>query len=150
MDHPILQIIMRTLHITSAVLAVGGLCFIPLVLRPSLRLVDDTFRKSIEQLVQTRFHQLLWICIAGLTVSGVYNWILNAPRYKELGPIGNALIGTKVLLALIMFAVVAGRSTGYLTNAKRWQLVNIHLAAGVLILGAVLRVLVIRMLSAAH
>lgn len=147
MEHPILAIVMRYLHIVSAVVAVGSLCFIPFVLKPALRLVEDNLRQTIETVITNRFHTLLWICIVGLTVSGAYNWWLNAPLYRAVGPLGNSLLGTKVLLALIMFAVVAGRTAGLLKNVKLWQMVNIHLAAAVILLGSILRVIILRHLQ---
>jgi uncharacterized membrane protein len=139
MDHPALQVAMRYIHIVSAILAVGGMSFILICLAPSLRLLDDTFRGSLDKLVHHRFLRLVWASIAGLTVSGAYNWYMLAGEYKAMGPMGNALIGTKVLLAVIMFAVVAARSFGLIANQRVALMINIHLAAVVILLGSVLR-----------
>ena len=130
---------MRYIHIVSAILAVGGMSFILICLTPAVRLLDDTFRASLDQMVHHRFLRLLWASIAGLTVSGAYNWYMLADQYKAMGPIGNALIGTKVLIAVIMFAVVAARSFGLMTNKRAALMINIHLAAIVILLGSVLR-----------
>ena len=129
---------MRYLHIVSAVLAVGGMCCVPLCVRPAVRLLDDDLRESVLKIVSTRFHRILGLCIAGLLISGVYNWVQNAAVYKAMGPKGNALIGTKVLLALVMF-VVAGLGVGGMVKPKAAGMINIHLAAVVLLLAAVLR-----------
>ncbi len=138
MENPVLDIFMRYLHVVSAVLAVGGLCFMPICVAPAVRLLDDGLGESVLKIVRSRFHRLLWICIAGLVVSGVYNWVGLAQVYKDMGPKGNALIGTKVLLALIMF-VVAGLGTGGVIKPKAAGMINIHLAAVVILLAAVLR-----------
>jgi uncharacterized membrane protein len=139
MDHPVLQVAMRYVHVVSAIMAVGGMSFILICLVPSLRLLDDTLRGSLDKLVHHRFLRLVWASIAGLTISGAYNWYMLAGEYKAMGKIGNALIGTKVLLAVIMFAVVGARSAGLITNQRAALMINIHLAAIVILLGSVLR-----------
>jgi len=140
MDQPVLQIVMRYIHIVSAILAVGGLGFMLVCLSPAVRLFDDGFNESWMKLVRQRFNRLLWIAIAGLVFSGVYNWALLAGTYKDMGPVGNALIGTKVLLALVMFTVVWLGSVGKL-KPRVCQMVNVHLAAIVILLAVVLRYL---------
>jgi uncharacterized membrane protein len=112
MENPILQIFMRYLHIVSAITVVGGIMFMMLCLTPAVRLLDDGFRATLMQLVHRRFIRVLWIAIAGLIISGGYTWYSFAGTYKDMGPLGNALIGTKVLLELILFAVVGARSLG--------------------------------------
>jgi uncharacterized membrane protein len=139
MDNIILQVFMRYLHIVSAIVAVGGMAFILLCLTPAVRLLDDQFRESLLKLVHARFLRVVWASIAGLVVSGVYNWMMLADTYKKMGPKGNALIGTKVLLAVILFAVVAARSLGMIQNQRRVLMINIHLAAIVILLGSLLR-----------
>ena len=138
MDNPTLIIIMRYIHIVSAITAVGGIMFCMLCLSPAVRLLDDGFRDSLLKLVHGRFLRVLWVCIAGLTISGVFAWMHWAPIYKDMGPLGNALIGTKVLLAVMMFAVVGARSIGMIKNPRVALMINIHLAAGVILIAAIL------------
>lgn len=141
MDNTILQIVMRVIHIVSAITAVGGLMFAMICVKPAVRVIEDTLRESVLEVLRKRFHKVLFFAIVGLVVSGAYNWVLLAGTYKAMGPIGNALIGTKVLLALIMFAVVWARASGIIKVDKVAQMINIHLAAIVIILAAVLRTL---------
>ena len=138
MDHPILQVLMRYLHIVSAMIAVGGICFMAFCLSPVMRLLDDGFSESWMKMVRERFHRVMWISIGGLVISGVYNWILSAGVYKAMGAKGNALIGSKVLLALIIFAMVWVGSLGAV-KPKVVHMVNIHLAAAVILLAVILR-----------
>ena len=140
MDHPILQILMRYLHIVSAMVAVGGITFLAFCLSPVMRLLDDGFSESWMKMVRERFHKLMWISIGGLIVTGVYNWVLAANNYKAMGGIGNALIGIKVLLASIIFVMVWVGSLGAV-KPKIVQMVNIHLAAVVILLASILRYL---------
>ena len=139
MDHAF-PILMRYVHIVSAVIAVGGSAFIAMCLLPATRLVDDSFRASLMQLVQKRFARVVWVCIGGLVISGVYNWVLLSDQYKAMGAKGNALIGTKVLLSIVLFAVVGAQNFGLLKLKPRPYLVlNLHLAAAVILLAAILR-----------
>ena len=134
----ILPIVMRYVHIVSAVLAVGGLAFLSLCLSPAMRMLDESFRESVAKLVQHRFYRILWVSLGGLVVSGVYNWIASSQTYKAMGPAGNALIGTKVLLALVMFAIVWAGSIGKM-KPKAWHTAAVHLAAIVMLLAVILR-----------
>ena len=134
-----IQLLMRYIHILSAVTATGGMAFILICLTPAMRLVDEKFRDSVLQIVHHRFLRVVWLSILGLVVSGTYNWIQLAGTYKAMGPIGNAMIGVKVLLAIVMFTVVGFRSIGWIKKPRTALMVNVHLAAAVILLGAVLR-----------
>lgn len=136
-----LSIVMRYLHVVSAVVAVGGMAFLLLCLSPAMRLLEEKSREALLDAVHCRFQRVVWACIAGLIVSGIFNWMMLAGAYKAMGPMGNALIGIKVLLAAIVFGVVWARSAGFLSKASRRRtlMINIHLAAVVILLGSVLR-----------
>jgi len=139
MDHPVLVIAMRFVHIASAIAAMGGLMFGMLCLARPLKAADPGVRETLGADVRRRFSTMQWIAILGLVISGTYNWILNAGLYKEVGPIGNALIGTKVLLAAILFIVVWAKGSGIIKSERAAQMINIHLGAIIIILAAVLR-----------
>ena len=129
---------MRYLHILSAVAAVGGTLCLAVCVSPAVRLLDASYQDSVLKLVRHRFHRLVWMSIGGLVVSGAYNWVVLGSTYKAMGPYANALIGTKVLLAMIMFAVTWLGSVDKL-KARAVQMINIHLAAVVILLAVVLR-----------
>ena len=141
MEHPILDVTLRVLHIVSAILVAGGLSLMPLAVRPALRMLDETHRDTVLDLIERRLRRFVWIGVIGLLVSGVINWINNAGLYKAIGPIGNALIGTKFLLAVIVFALVWVRQSKMLgARADRPLLmVIVHLIAVVIVLASVLR-----------
>lgn len=141
MDNAVLQIAMRYLHITAAIIAVGGLTFMSVALLPSLRLVEDTLRGSILQMVQQRFGKVVWASVAVLVITGVFNWVSLNSVYKAMGPIGNALIGTKVLIAFILFGVIwmQGAGFGKDKSPKFWLMIKLHLAAAVILLASILR-----------
>ncbi len=137
----VLDIAMRYLHIVSAIVAVGGLAFAAFCLTPAVRVLDDSFRASVMKLVQLRFRRVVWVAIFGLIVTGTYNWVRAAEAYKVMGAKGNALIGTKVLLAMVLFSIVAAESVGWLSPKKPGVLTSVKLllAAAVILLGSILR-----------
>jgi uncharacterized membrane protein len=143
MDNAILVVSMRYLHIVGAVIAVGGTTFILACLLPSLKLVEENLRQSLLKMTTGRFLKWLYASIAMLLISGIFNWVNLASAYRAMGPIGNALIGTKVLLAIVLFAIIGAQAAGVIApaNPKRLLVVNLHLAAIVILLGSILRYL---------
>ncbi len=130
---------MRYIHIVSAISVVGGITFVMICLKPAMRLLDESQRDSMMQVVRGRFHKVVIAGIVGLTISGVFNWMASVEAYSKFKPASDALIGTKVLLALIMFAVVGARMSNIIKSDKLAQMINIHLAAIVILLAAILR-----------
>ena len=142
MDHWLLVIVMRYIHVVSAILLVGGTSFIVIAMRPSLRLLENGLGASVQKLAMDRFMRVVWIAIVGLFLSGAYNWILSADLYRQMGPIGNALIGIKVLVAAGLFALVWANHVGFVRLKQRaYLMINLHLAAIVILLAVILRYL---------
>jgi uncharacterized membrane protein len=141
MDNQILFVVMRYLHIISALSAVGGMVFLISCLLPAVKPLEDETRKAVVQKAHDRFLRVLWLAIGGLTISGVYTWMRYETFYKSMGWIGHALIGTKVLLALIMFSIVFARSIGLIQpkNPRVIPMINLHIAAVIMLIAAVLR-----------
>lgn len=141
MELSILDVTLRVVHIVSAILVSGGLSLIPLAVRPALHMLDDAHRDTVLTLIERRLRRFIWIGVLGLLVSGIVNWVSFAGIYKAMGPIGNALIGTKFLLAIITFALIWVRQARMLgPKADRPLLmVIVHLIALVIVLASVLR-----------
>lgn len=145
MDNPILQVVMRYIHIVAAIVTVGGMSFILFCVSPAARLLEESQRDSFIKLMHDRFLKVLWIAIAALIISGTYSWIMLNSAYSEIRPWGQALIGTKVLIAAVIFVVVWLRAMGKVGQTpkgmKRVLMINIHLAAIVILLASILRYL---------
>jgi uncharacterized membrane protein len=139
MGNPIIQVVMRYLHIVSAVVAVGGMAFWSLCVVPAAKRLDESTRGPFLKSVQERFLKVVLVAIAGLIISGTYNWVMLAGEYRKMGWQGNALIGTKVLLATVIFCIVFARSIGLIKPTRFWHMFNLHLAAVVILLAATLR-----------
>ena len=122
----ILNIIMRVLHVGGAVTLVGGLAFGSLILLPAMRLTDDAYRKALLELIGRRFIVALHAAMAALIFSGAYNWHLNFKDYGEIEKADKsqfialqALLGLKILLALLIFAWIIKRGPNVLAQSPQ-------------------------------
>ena len=135
----ILPIVMRVLHIVAATLIMGGLCASAFVYRPTLATSEGEAGDAMRATGQRKFMKLMWIAVLLLLVTGIYNWVGNAGDYKDMGAIGNALIGVKVLFALGVFAVIGLKAAKIIRCDKAFTMIAVHLALAVIIVGGVLR-----------
>jgi len=89
-------------HVTSAVVWVGGMFFAYVVLRPSMVILDPpAHRLKLWSQVFSRFFVWVWAAIALLTVSGYY---LIFAVYGELANVG-VHIHLMYSLAMVMFVL---------------------------------------------
>ncbi|HEY8370439.1 MAG TPA: hypothetical protein VIM86_14100 [Thermodesulfobacteriota bacterium] len=132
------------LHLGAAVAAVGGVLYLRVVLLASLRAVPAEQRAIVLEAAGRRFHPILWASIAILIVTGLQNVALGAAAHAA-NPLYWRLLGLKVVLALVLFALALGLSLPLpaLAGLKRRRpqvlVVNLLLAAAILLLSAMLR-----------
>jgi uncharacterized membrane protein len=130
-----LNVIMRWLHITSVVVLVGGVLYARLVVAPAVGALPAAEQDTLGDAMAARFRSLLYLTVLFLLATGIYNLFLNLGR----GPLYQALLGIKMLLALHVFAV------GFLIvkpkNPKRARQLTGIMISGVVIIAisAVLR-----------
>jgi uncharacterized membrane protein len=98
----LIGILMRWAHIASAAVLIGGLVFARMVVAPVLADAPEERGDALDRL-STRFRPLVYAAIAGLVVSGLYNFLLH----RGHTPYYHAWFGLKVLLALHAFAAAA-------------------------------------------
>jgi uncharacterized membrane protein len=96
----VLGVLVRWLHIVSAALLVGGLAYARAVAVPALETLPDDERGEAWRRLAWRFRLVAHAAIAGLLVSGVYNFMIN-PGHTQFY---NVLFGVKMLLAAVAFA----------------------------------------------
>ena len=126
----ILDILFRWIHVTAAVLAVGGAFFIRFLLPRGLQLIDDPSRRE-ELLLRCRraFKMLVHPAILGLLVSGVYNTIRAWPKYKLDFSRTHVFWGPHLILGLIVMGIslwlLAGKTLR--KNHRRWMASNVSL-----------------------
>jgi len=112
----VLRIALRWVHLTSAVVWVGGTLFYVLVLRPSLEVPEraaawETLREPVER----GFHEVVQLCIWAFFITGA---LLTYDRLTStrLGLSYFAVLAVKVALAVWMVYVSGGLSR---TGARR-------------------------------
>jgi putative copper resistance protein D len=69
-DSILLDSIVKFLHLLATAIWIGGAVFIPLVLQPSLRLIDPQQSGKLYGIVAKRFSITGWICILVLLLTG--------------------------------------------------------------------------------
>jgi hypothetical protein len=137
MQMMIVDIVMRFLHILSAVALVGGALAWRLGMMPALEPLSGEMRTKLGNAVAAAWRPIMFSAMGGVLVSGIYQYV----GVKNPPPAWQAVIGVKFLLVLHVFAVgfiVTGRN-----NEKRSrQLTGIVISGVVIIaLAAVLRYL---------
>jgi uncharacterized membrane protein len=99
-----LSSIVQWIHLTAAVLGVGGIAFLCIVFLPSVRVLNPDQRELIVRAVAGRFRWVSWAVVLMLMSSGLYN---TRQFYWEV-PWGLPwkLLALKIALSGSMFAIV--------------------------------------------
>lgn len=134
------NVIARVLHVGSAIVALGGIAFMLGALCPALRTQDESVRAALQPLVKKRFMRMVHPAIALLILTGAYNWWLNIEAYRNASKAIHGMIGTKMLLAIVMFAIVFAQAFGVVKGGThRWMTINLVLGIAVITLAAIVR-----------
>ncbi len=96
-----LNVLMRWVHLTSAVTLIGGMLYGWLAASPALSTLARDGAESAEATAAGRFRPLVIAAIASFLVSGIYN-LLTGPSHTFRY---HLLLGIKLLLAAHVFAV---------------------------------------------
>lgn len=138
------NLFMRWLHIFSVIAAVGATVFLRLVLIPSMAEIKDDARAQLMKSLAGRLRMLIHAAIGGILLSGLYNTHLLWKT--SIAPYG-IVYSIKVTLALVVFLIAifltSSRSkwAAFQANRKKWLGVNLALAALIVALSALLRML---------
>jgi uncharacterized membrane protein len=129
-------------HVSAAVIGVGGMGFMVLVLLPSVSVLNDEQRSTILKSVLGRFRWVSWSVILLLIASGLYNvglvWLVPWGPYWKL-------LSIKIALAMIIFLIVLCLTLplGFLRVFRRrrqlWLSIAFGLAMAVILVSAYLR-----------
>lgn len=107
-----IDVISRIIHVGTAITLVGGSVFTAFVLLPSAKQLSDESHLKLAGLVKSRWKRFVHGGILLFLVSGIYNYIRAIPLHKGDG-LYHGLVGTKIILALVVFFIAAalvGRS----------------------------------------
>ena len=130
MDY-VLPYLARYLHIASAITLMGGMIFAAIAWLPALRTAGAD-GQSMSDAIAARFRPWFAAAIAGLLLSGFYNYMRHAAA-KDVPTMYHMVFGMKFLLALHVFAV------GWLSlgrgNPKRGRQISGVVISGLVIIG---------------
>ena len=129
-------------HVSAAVIGVGGMAFLLFVLFPSVRVLNEEQRAGLLKAVLGRFRWVAWSVIFLLVASGLYNvklvWLV------PWGPYWTVLT-IKIVLALAVFAIVLCLTIPlsvfdrFRQRRKQWLYTAFGLAMIVILISAYLR-----------
>ena len=129
-----IAIVSRWTHVGTAIVLVGGTCFLRFVLAPAAAQLSEAEHLKLKELVMMTWKKFVHAGIALFLVSGFYNFLVVQVPLHRGDKLYHALMGTKILLAFGMFFIASalvGRSKafeGMRRNSKPWQSVLLLLA----------------------
>lgn len=95
-------ILFRWLHVISACLLVGAAFYYAIVMRAVNNPPDSGFVARATRALKTLARASIVVLIA----TGIYNLLLNRPAYHQNLPLTHALLGSHILLAIIIMALL--------------------------------------------
>ena len=128
--------LMQWIHLTAAVVGIGGMGFLLLILMPSLEILSPEQRDSLSKAVLGRFRWASWSAIFLLLATGLYN-VRN--YYWEVAWGRSWLVLTvKIVLAMVVFAIALGLTLPLESlapvRARRRQWLTAGFAVGVVVI----------------
>jgi hypothetical protein len=143
-----LSVIMRWLHVASAVVALGGTVLMRFVLLPALERLPNG--DEVLTALRAPFKRLIHMGLGLLIFTGFFNYLVIAipavRAAREAGPTPlegyHGPMGIKILLSLVLFviAILLLKPVPALhENRKTWLSVNVVLGVIILAIGAYLR-----------
>lgn len=134
--------IVQWIHVSAAVMGVGGIGFLVVVLLPSGRVLQPDQRDLLFKAVMGRFRWVSWSVIALLLGSGIYNvgqvWEMPWGTYWWL-------LTIKIVLAMLVFCIslcltLPVKFFGFFrARRKAWLTIALTLAMVVILISAYLR-----------
>ncbi len=130
-------------HLTAAVMGVGGMGFLLFILMPSLRALNPDQRGLLAKQVMDRFRWISWSAIFLLLVSGLYS--IREYYWEMAWGKSWALLTVKIVLALFVFLIALALTLPFKpfdwVRARRqiWLSIAFGLAVAVILIAAHLR-----------
>jgi hypothetical protein len=142
----IVNVTSRWLHVSTAIVLVGGTVFIRFVLTPSAEQLPQTEHDRLRELVTATWRKVVRAGILLFLLTGFYNYLLVALPQHQHDKRYHMLMGIKIVAALGVFFLaeaLVGRSAafaGLRQNRKTWLCVLVVLAFAIVAISSVLRV----------
>ena len=140
-----LDLALRWLHILSAVMLVGGVLFWRLAVVPASRELGEEARLKFNFALARAWSKWVMVATAILLLSGLINAVRNITRFQFDGPGYHMLVGVKLMVALLIFALAA-LLTGRTAAADRlrsrltmWLSISIAIGIVLVVLGGFMK-----------
>jgi uncharacterized membrane protein len=135
--------LVQWLHVTAAVILVGGMAFLLFILMPSLGALDPEHRALLAKQVMDRFRWVVWSAIIVSLVSGLYS--IRQYYWEAAWGKSWALLALKIVLALFVFVIALALTLPFKlfdrVRARRqiWLAIAVGLAVAIIFISAYLR-----------
>jgi uncharacterized membrane protein len=135
--------LVQWIHVTAAVIGVGGMAFLLFVLRPSVGTLQPEHRDLLAKQVMDRFRWLSWSAIILLLASGLYS--IRQYYWEVAWGKSWALLTVKIVIALLVFVIALALTLPFRlfdrVRARRqvWLSIAFGLAIAVIFISAYLR-----------
>jgi hypothetical protein len=144
----LLPLLMRWVHIISAIVMLGGTLFFRSMVIPALRGSENPdAARSLRAAIHGRWRKLIpWLILAFL-VSGFYNYLAVTRQLHPDTPAYHMIFGIKFLLSLGVFFIASmlistrNWSSKVRERAESWIVAMLVLAFGVVLLGGYMKVM---------
>jgi hypothetical protein len=142
----IINVTSRWLHVSTAIILVGGTAFIRFVLTPSAEQLPQTEHDRLRELVTATWRKVVRGGILLFLLTGFYNYLVVAFPQHQHDKRYHILMGIKIVAALGVFFLaeaLVGRSAafaGLRQNRKTWLSVLVVLAFAIVAISSFLRV----------
>ncbi|MFN0199435.1 MAG: hypothetical protein ACKVT0_22010 [Planctomycetaceae bacterium] len=139
-------VIARWLHMLAAVTLVGGTIFMRFVLLPSATVLSEGEHNAFREQLLKRWKKIVHTGIMMLLVSGFFNYLVVLRPAHSGDALYHALMGVKIILALIVFVIASGlvgRSAAFeplRQNRKLWLGVLVTLTVIIVLMSGFLKV----------
>lgn len=141
----LLDVVSRIVHVSTAIVLVGGSVFTVFVLLPSAKLLSEETHTAFAAAVNGRWKRFIHGGILLFLLSGFYNYMQAMPLHKGDGPY-HGLLGAKMLMAFVIFffaSALVGRSeklAGIRANKATWLKLIVVLAAIIVSISGYLKI----------
>jgi len=135
--------LVQWLHVTAAVVGIGGMAFLLFILTPSLGALDSEQRDLLAKQVMKRFRWVIWSAILVLLVSGLYS--IREYYWEVAWGKSWALLTVKIVLALFVFEIALALTLPIKffdrVRARRqiWLSIAVGVAVAIIFIAAYLR-----------
>ena len=147
MDSPLffLDVLSRFVHVGTAITVVGGSIFLRFALQPAAAPMPEADHAQLRERIMGTWRKIVGIGIGLFLLSGFYNYIRAMDAHRGDG-LYHALIGTKILMALVVFflaSALVGRARAFdrlRANSRTWLAVTILLATIIVAISSFLKI----------